>query len=669
MRIDLTPIENLESKYILPFRILIITILGIFLSEILAMSVVYFLDGLPYWILSVIDGFITVTAVFPLIYYFSFRMLIRHIAERKRAEEQLESKNYELQELSRSEQKQRQLAESLVEASLALNASLDLEEVLRRIFDSLQRAIPFKTADILLFEGEFFSIAHHWGFENMPEAILSLEKRYRLDSFPILQRVTTTQRPILVSDAFSEADWRTNPGIEWVRSYLGAPLVAGDEVIGLIELNSEHPASFTEEMAQRVMAFAAPAAVAIQNARLYAAESQARQVAEILSEVSLALTQTLDIEAIMNSLLAFIHRLVAYDCASIFLLEDESRLAVHAVQCYSTLCSCTPVLHTVFDAWDYPYIEKVISSLKSVLIDDTQEYADWPPGLFSENIRNWFGIPIAAGGKAIGIISVAKTRPGYFNNQQVQISEAIVAQVSVAVQNAWLFEQVRAGRERLQSLSRRLVEKQENERRYISRELHDETSQALTSIMFGLRLLEQEIDGHADIKPQIASLMQVTDGVLENLHNLAVNLRPVSLDHLGLNPALEQLIKEVSERYHLKVRFKNIGFREGERLPEEIETSLYRIIQEALTNAVRHAKASRVDVILERQDEMIVVIVEDNGAGFDTDLIQRSGHLGLLGMQERAQMLLGELHIESKPGEGTTILVEIPYVHEHTNRG
>ena len=182
-------------------------------------------------------------------------------------------------------------------------------------------------------------------------------------------------------------------------------------------------------------------------------------------------------------------------------------------------------------------------------------------------------------------------------------------------------------------------------------------------------ILEQEIEGPNNIKPKIDNLMQVTDRVLESLHNLAMNLRPVSLDHLGLNPALEQLINEVSEHYHLKIRFKNIGFREGERLPEEIETSLYRIIQEALTNAVRHANASLVDVILERQDKMIVVIVEDNGSGFDTDSIQRSGHLGLLGMEERAQMLLGELHIESKLGEGTTILVEIPYVHERINRG
>jgi signal transduction histidine kinase len=661
--------ETLESKYNQPRRILTVTTLSIFLSEILAMSIVYFLRDLPYWVVSVVDGLITVTVVFPLVYYFSFRSLILHINERERVEQQLEKQNISLQALSGSEQKQRELAESLVEVSLALNSSLDLEEVLSRIFDALRRAIPFKTADILLLEGEYFSIAHHWGFNEMPVADASLEKKYRLDNFPILQGVVASHQPVLVSDVRLHNNWRSNLGIEWVCSYIGAPLIVDGQVIGLIDLNSDQPDFFTEEMVLRVMAFASPAALAIQNARLYSAESHARQVAETLSEVSLVLTETLDLETVMNSLLEYIHRIVPYDCAAIFLSEDEGRMAVRAVQCYTPGGHVAPVLNTVFDTWDHPYTQRVMSSAKSLLVDDTENEPDWSPGLYHTHTRNWYGIPMLVQEKAIGIMAVTKTQPGFFNNRHIQLSEAIAAQVSVAVQNAWLFEQVRAGHERLQSLSRRLVENQERERRYISRELHDETSQALTSIMFGLRLLEQEAGRSGDLLPQIGELMQLTDHVLENLHHLAVNLRPVSLDHLGLHPALEQLIKETSERYYLNIRFKSVGFWEGERLPEEIETSLYRIVQEALTNAVRHANPHQVDVILEQQDEMIVVIVEDDGTGFDTDLIGKSGHLGLLGMQERAQMMLGELHVESKPGEGTTIVVEIPYGIENRNRG
>jgi signal transduction histidine kinase len=147
-----------------------------------------------------------------------------------------------------------------------------------------------------------------------------------------------------------------------------------------------------------------------------------------------------------------------------------------------------------------------------------------------------------------------------------------------------------------------------------------------------------------------------------------MDLRPASLDHLGLVAALEQLVKVVCERYNLRVRFKTVGISEEVRLPDDVETALYRIVQEALTNAVRHAKASNVDVILELRDESSIVVVEDDGVGFETHGINKSGHLGLLGMQERAQMAGGTLQIESRPGGGTTIVAEVPYVDTHLDR-
>ncbi len=402
--------------------------------------------------------------------------------------------------------------------------------------------------------------------------------------------------------------------------------------------------------------------------KLSIAEHKQRQLAETLSEVSLALNQTLDLETVMDTLLEYVHRLVPYDCATIFLSEDEARLGVRANRCYNENLCCNPSLHAVFDIWDYPFIQVVFANQESFLIEDVSDYPDWTTGLYGEYMQNWLGLPMIVSGNVIGIIGLAKSRPGFFNSKHIQLAELIAAQVSVAIQNAWLFEQVRAGHERLQSLSHRLVEVQESERRYISRELHDGTSQALTSIVFGLRLLEQAEDRSENIKPRIAELKEITARVLENLHRLAVNLRPVSLDHLGLIPALEQLIKDMGGHYNKNIRFKQLGFNQGERLPEELATPLYRIAQEALTNAVRHANASMINLILEQRDDHVVVIVEDNGVGFDADVIQKSGHLGLLGMQERAQMILGNLQIESQPGQGTTIVVEIPYAYPNLDR-
>jgi signal transduction histidine kinase len=321
-----------------------------------------------------------------------------------------------------------------------------------------------------------------------------------------------------------------------------------------------------------------------------------------------------------------------------------------------------------FDAREIHCLEEVISTRKSLLIRDIRDYPGWTPVFTREIIRNWLGIPMLTGGNTIGVLALANTRPDVFSAEHVRLAEAIVAQAAVAIQNAWLFEQVRAGHERLQSLSRRLVEVQESERRYIARELHDEASQALTALMFGLSLLEQDANQPEILQKRVAELKRLTDGVLEDLHRLAIGLRPASLDYLGLVPALEQLVQTSAERYPVNFRFKTAGLTQEDRLPDYVETSLYRIVQEALTNAVRYAKAQNIDVILELRDGKVLVMVEDDGVGFETAEMHKSGHLGLMGIQERAQMLAGTVEIESSPGCGTTVVVEVPYDDSDINR-
>jgi signal transduction histidine kinase len=218
----------------------------------------------------------------------------------------------------------------------------------------------------------------------------------------------------------------------------------------------------------------------------------------------------------------------------------------------------------------------------------------------------------------------------------------------------------------LQQLSRHLVEIQENERKYIARELHDETSQSLTSLKIGLQVIEQKAAGHQPLLDQVANLKSIADETLESLHHLAVNLRPASLDHLGLVDALIGLVESTRQRSGITAHFKTIGSADTTLLTEEMETSIYRIVQESLTNVIRHADAAHVDIILEWQDEKVVVIIEDDGVGIDMHRAQESGHLGLIGMQERAEMLGGKLLVDSTPQVGTTLVVEIPYVHSNT---
>lgn len=227
--------------------------------------------------------------------------------------------------------------------------------------------------------------------------------------------------------------------------------------------------------------------------------------------------------------------------------------------------------------------------------------------------------------------------------------------------------QQKATEERLRTLSRRLVEIQENERLYISRELHDEAGQLLTLLRLDLITLEAQVHQPEVILKKIADMEKTLNAISESLRNVALALRPASLDHLGLVPALRQHLESVGERYKLKIGFESEGFQE--RLPANIETELYRIAQEALTNIVRHAQASRVDVMLTVHDKKLVVMIADDGNGFDLEKVPDSGHLGLFGMRERAEMIGGQLLIESKPGKGTTVMVKVAYDNSVNDQG
>ncbi|HEX9118251.1 MAG TPA: sensor histidine kinase, partial [Anaerolineae bacterium] len=230
--------------------------------------------------------------------------------------------------------------------------------------------------------------------------------------------------------------------------------------------------------------------------------------------------------------------------------------------------------------------------------------------------------------------------------------------------NARLFQQIDAARRQLQALSRRLVDIQEEERRYIARELHDEAGQELTSLLVGLGLLGRELADRPSLLARVQELKEMTDGIMANLHRLSVRLRPAVLDRLGLVPALRQHVETFLEENGLTGEFATVGL-DNVKLSPEVEITVYRVVQEALTNIARHAQASHVDVLLEKRDSdggepRVLAIIEDDGVGFDPVEAAQRGRLGVFGMEERAQVLGGSFQVESMPGAGTTVFVEIP---------
>ncbi len=263
--------------------------------------------------------------------------------------------------------------------------------------------------------------------------------------------------------------------------------------------------------------------------------------------------------------------------------------------------------------------------------------------------------------KPIGALKMLSKRRDFFSEDKQILLQSYANLAAVTIQNTWLFDEVRMTNRQLHALSQRLMKAQEDERLHLSRELHDESGQLLAALTVQLGLLDRDADQPEKIRNRIVELNSTANAIRENLHRLAVNLRPASLDHLGLITALDQFIQEFSRQNNIQVEFECVGIQNHEkRLPIEIETALFRIVQESLTNVVLHAKATRVDVLLSLTHQCVSAIVEDNGIGFVPTFAMVADQLGLFGMRERIEMLGGKLTIESSPGKGTTVKAEVP---------
>jgi PAS domain S-box-containing protein len=298
------------------------------------------------------------------------------------------------------------------------------------------------------------------------------------------------------------------------------------------------------------------------------------------------------------------------------------------------------------------------------MVDDLQMLADPTPlhrQLLAEGARSFIQAPLFSTQQleAMGSLTLTAAEPGAFTQETMDTAREVANSLAVAIENDRLNEQARQSRQQLQNLFRRLMAAQENERRYVADQLHNNADQQLAALKLGLRLLEQAPDCSERVEQGLSEMREATGQILLDLHDLGVELWPSSLEHLGVVPAMGQFIESFKRRSGLNVQLSTNGWKER-RLPREIEVTLYRVLQEALNNVLRHAQASHVQVILDRLGDRVIGIVEDDGVGFEPAVALGQSRLGLFGMKERVAMAGGELIIESAPGAGATLLVELP---------
>ena len=435
------------------------------------------------------------------------------------------------------------------------------------------------------------------------------------------------------------------PGHPPMQTFLGVPILLRGVAYGNLYLCEKGNGSdFTDEDEKLVTHLAAQAAVAIENARLYEAATRWSRQLESLAELGNVLTSAVDLDIVLGLVVMRLRELIGARLVLVALPDEERRLRVHTSDGEHAEEAAGLALSLDGSRTGRVFQRRQSERTDSV-IDDPE--ADQEIARRLAAVTGLY-VPLVIRDRSIGVI-VAFNKIGpdpRFGEDDQRLAEAFAARAAVAVD---LSERV--ARDSL----RRVFEAQELERRRIALELHDETGQALTSVLLGLRSVE-EAKSEAESRRSVAELRELVVGTLQDVRRLAIELRPAVLDDFGLTPALERLAQGFSQQTGIEVDLESRLA--GVRLPSEVETALYRIVQESLTNVVKHARAGRVSILLTRKNGSVTAVIEDDGRGFEAG--ERSEGLGLVGMRERIALLGGRMEIETSPGSGTALVVEVP---------
>ena len=532
----------------------------------------------------------------------------------------------------------------LVDAGIALSSELSLDAVLRRLTETAASLTGARYAALGVIDPS------GQGLERFVTTGVDAETYAAIGDLPrgrgllgvLIHEAEIVRLHDIADDPRSVGFPPHHPPM---HTFLGVPILLRGVAYGNLYLTEKHGGvDFTEEDEELTQLLAAQAAVAIENARLYESSTRWLRQLESLNEIGTALASEIELEPLLGLVARRLRELVRARLVLIALPQGGA-MTVAAAEGDETQGIAGARLELGGSKAGRVLQRGRSERVDSVLDDpEVDQLAARQLG-----VRSALYVPLIARGRAIGVL-IAHDREGSspaFSDDDLRLAESLADRAAVAVD---LSERV--GRDALA----RVVKAQEHERKRLARELHDETGQALTSILLGLKPLEQSARTDEE-RAAMASLRELVVSTLRDVRRLAVELRPSALDDFGLATAVERLADTFRDSTGMRV---DVETRLGEvRLPPEVETALYRIVQEALANIVKHAEATHVSILLTRKDFSVAAVVEDDGKGFD-ETNTGDDVLGIVGMRERVGLVGGRLAIESGSGSGTTVAAEVP---------
>jgi len=562
-----------------------------------------------------------------------------------------------------TENRSEDLKEALLEVATALNQGVDRQQVLTQIARQLRRLVPH--TELMIGRADPATRVVIPVFAQGEQADQKLAMRIPYGE-GLTGRVAEAGELLVYNQTPSD-----DPVLELARVPGGAPLDdeylmavplhGPDGVEGILTLYRQgaDQQRWCDEDLRLVKLFAAHAQVAFHNAELYAAaEERAKRLTamnEVLRRTSASLDA--DVQSICSSWERALRDLIPFTITGIALERPAGRCLAVWLSDGINFSVGQVLPPDSAPMW-------VIRNGRGYALDDIRVHSPYGPhaGLEHGGIAAVVTAPLKARGSTYGVIGLGHPEPGMYDERTLRLLEEVGVYLGAAIDNALLYQEVLDQKKNQSRLLAKLITAQEEERKALAAELHDDTIQAMAAALLQVdRIAMRDSSRHPEV---LAKLRDTLESAIDRARRLMVNLRPPVLDNGGLEPALRQQLDMLAEEDDISVE---LDLKIEGRLEPTAETVLFRSLQEALHNVRKHAQATRVELALHTEPAGVVIgSVTDNGVGFDVSGVLlravNDGHLGLHSMLERVETAGGRVSIEAHPGRGTRLTVSIPTV-------
>jgi PAS domain S-box-containing protein len=585
----------------------------------------------------------------------------RDISERKQAEA--------------AEYEQRTLAEALRDTAIALNSTLSLDKVLDRILANVGKVVPHDTANIMLIEDGIARMAKARGYAERGLENWLLSLRMPVADVPSMRQMIETREPILIPDTHSDPSWIDYHETHWIGSYLGAPIIMEDRVIGLIHLDNTQIDAFSPNHAERLRAFAEHAAVAIHNAQLYEAEHYERILAETLHEIAESLASTVPLERTLDLIIVRLEQMLHCDWVAIMLVQADF---LHVVVARG-FPEQSRILEAVYQYPTIPLFYEAMAQGEPIAIYDVNTDPRWTalPG-FEAPVGGWIGIPIVIRDVVVGLLTAGNTEPRRFTERDMKTVMAFSRHAALAFESTQVYSELESSLSNVRDLKAHMVRTaQLHVAGEIATGVAHQVNNPLTTIIAESHLLLKQLPPSSTYYESAESIREAAyraGTVVQRLLDFA-RVRPYSLQPLDINYSIEHAITLV--RAQIEPHIARVMLNLASELPlvEASEEHLEDVWINLLLNArdaISKPGAGTITITTGvSRDGMVEVTIQDNGIGIPTDQLERvfapfhttkehGTGLGLPICREVIARHGGTIHVESKPGQGARFIISLP---------